>query len=291
MKFNNVLTVSKMYIELTKPKVLLLMAVTVIAGMHLNPMASNPISITIGLIGIMMVCASGAVFNHALDQKIDEKMGRTHNRPIPTKQVTTQNAIILGLALCVSGFYILYQHINPITAWLTLASCIGYAVIYTLLLKKATSQNIVIGGLSGAMPPLLGWTAISGTIDPLPIILVMIIFTWTPPHFWALAIEKNEEYKKTGLPMLPITHGIPLTKVFIFLYTILLLAIGMLPYVINAAGTIYLIASTAANIGFIQKAYALWKDKTNELAMHVFRYSILNLFIIFIGLIIDRAMR
>jgi protoheme IX farnesyltransferase len=276
------------YLEMTKPKVILLMLLTVFVGMCLAPNAGVSWStLILGTLGIAALSASGAVFNHILDERIDHLMQRTHRRPLPQKKISQAHALVFGVSLAVLGFLVLHQYVNSLTAWLTLLSFIGYAFVYTLYLKRATSQNIVIGGLAGAMPPLLGWTAVTNQIDPLPLVLVMIVFIWTPPHFWALALDRKDDYRQAGLPMLPVTHGDKLTKQFIFLYTILLLMVCWLPYLMRQAGLLYLLVSTAINLVFVYKAWQLYRADDLKLAMSVFKFSILHLMILFVALLGD----
>lgn len=276
------------YLELTKPKVVLLMLLTVLVGMYLTPVDSLPMLQTVlGLLGIAALSASGAVFNHILDEHIDRKMVRTHQRPLPQHKVSTYQAVGFASSLLCIGFLCLYRWVNPLTAWLTLASLVGYAFVYTLYLKRATSQNIVIGGLAGAMPPLLGWTSIMNQVDPFPLLLVMIIFTWTPPHFWALAIDREKDYAKTGLPMLPVAYGIELTKLFILLYTILLMLVCLLPYLMNLSGVLYLVVSTWINGMFVYKAWLFYRAQDHKQAMPLFKFSIVHLMVLFVVLLLD----
>jgi len=287
-QYISMVDIIRAYYQLTKPKVILLLLLTAVVGMCLAaPEAPALSKIIIGCLGIGLLASSGAVFNHCIDHNIDCKMARTKRRPIPQGKVTLNHAVVFGAVLAVLGMIILWTLINPLTALLTLASMLGYAVVYTLWLKRATPQNIVIGGIAGAAPPLLGWTAITGQFDPNALLLVMIIFTWTPPHFWALAIDRCDDYKKTGLPMLPVTHGIEFTKTMILLYTVLLMAVGLLPFLTGMSGWIYFIGSSALNWGFFYVAWQLKYTPQKRSPMAVFKYSIYHLMILFIILLVD----
>jgi protoheme IX farnesyltransferase len=243
--------------------------------------------LVLGNLGIALVAGSGAVVNHLIDYRVDSVMKRTHNRPIPQGRVDQKQAAFFAAAIGVAGMLILLFWVNPLCAWLTLASFVGYAFIYTGYLKRATPQNIVIGGLSGAMPPLLGWSAVTGTIEPGALILVLIIFAWTPPHFWALAIHRKEEYAKTGIPMLPVTHGEHLTKVHIILYTVIMFLITLLPYLTGMSGPIYLLAAVVLGLGFLWWSLMLMYRPKASTAMDTFRYSIVYLMVLFVVLLID----
>lgn len=276
------------YLEMTKPKVVALMLLTVLVGMCLTSDGQLPVIAMIsGLIGIGMMAGSAAAFNHLIDRRIDAIMARTYNRPLPKGRVSTTKALRFAVAIGVIGFAILYLLTNSLTAWLTLASLVGYAVIYTAYLKRVTSQNIVIGGLAGAMPPLLGWTAITNEFHGNALLLVIIIFTWTPPHFWALAIHRQKEYAKVDVPMLPVTHGIEFTKTCIFLYTILLAIACLLPVIVGMSGGIYLIGSSLLSGWFIYQAWQLKYADHSGLAMKVFRVSIYHLMLLFIVILAD----
>lgn len=274
--------------EICKPKVVLLLVITAIVGMVLaQPQLPDWSLVIVASIGIAALSAAAAALNHIVDQNIDAKMARTTNRPMAKGRLPNHYAIVFSLFLASFGFALLYEFVNPLTAWLTLASLFGYAVIYTLILKRLTPQNIVIGGLAGAMPPLLGWTAMTGEIGANAYFLVMIIFTWTPPHFWALAIHRRNDYAKVNIPMLPVTHGIDYTKTAIILYTVLLVLVGVLPYLVGMTGLIYLIGSLALNLRFLQYAFKLKNDKQNKLAMKTFVFSIWHLLGIFVLLLVD----
>ncbi|WP_299489950.1 heme o synthase [uncultured Shewanella sp.] len=276
------------YLEMTKPKVVALMLLTVFVGMCLAVPGGLPFPTVIyGLSGIAMMAGAAAAFNHLIDRRIDGLMSRTGNRPLPQGKISISRAILFAVTLAIVGFILLYAQVNPLTAWLTFASLIGYAVIYTAYLKRATPQNIVVGGLAGAMPPLLGWTAITGEFHGNALLLVIIIFTWTPPHFWALAIHRRHEYAKVDVPMLPVTHGIAFTKTCIFLYTLLLAIACLLPVLVGMSGPLYLVCSTVLSGIFIYKAWVLKFNDKPELAMGLFRFSIYQLMLLFAALLID----
>lgn len=277
------------YYQLCKPNVVYTMLITALVG---SLLAANSFSyyglIVLSQIGIGLCAASAAAINQIIDQKADANMQRTLNRPLPTQTVTNTEAIVFAATLGIVGFGILYIFVNPITAYLTFASLIGYAFIYTVFLKRATPQNIVIGGLAGAAPPLLGWTAITGSIDAFPLLLVLIIFVWTPPHFWALAIYRKDDYAGEGIPMLPVTHGIKFTKLQILLYSILLLIVSILPYVVMLSGLIYLMFALLTGLIFVVLSFRFYIAKNESLAMPIFSYSIYYIFIIFIGFLLDK---
>jgi len=276
------------YYEMCKPRVVMLMILTAMVGMFLAVPGMVPLDVLIlGNIGIALVAGSGAVVNHLIDHRVDSLMKRTHNRPIPQGRVDPKQAAIFAAAIGVAGMLILLVWVNALSAWLTLASFVGYAFIYTGYLKRATPQNIVIGGLSGAMPPLLGWSAVTGTIEPGALILVLIIFAWTPPHFWALAIHRKEEYAKTGIPMLPVTHGEHVTKLHIILYTIIMILITLLPYLTGMSGPIYLLAAIVLGLGFLWWSLILMFKPKPSTAMDTFQYSIVYLMVLFIVLLTD----
>jgi protoheme IX farnesyltransferase len=281
------------YYELTKPKVVKLILVTAIIGMLLAvDYQQFPVQEFIfGLIGIGLGSASGAAFNHIIDEGIDSKMQRTENRPLPTGSVTKKNAIIFASSLGILSMLVLTLFVNFLTAWLTLVSMIGYAVIYTIYLKRSTPQNIVWGGAAGAMPPVLGWTAVTGSVHTEALLLFLLVFIWTPPHFWALAIKRREEYKKADIPMLPVTHGVDFTKDQILLYTLMLLVVSVLPFAIQMSGVIYLAAAVVLGFIFIYFAWKLHRDPSDKNAMKTFWYSIFYLNGIFLFLLLDRYAR
>jgi heme o synthase len=276
------------YYQLTKPKVVALLVLTAWVGMMLAQPGLPKFGLMIAAtLGIGLLSAAAAAMNHIVDQRIDAQMARTYNRPVARGRLTTQQAVKFSLLLAGSGFLLLFIAVNPLTAWLTLASLFGYAVVYTMFLKRATPQNIVIGGLAGAMPPLLGWTAMTAEVHAHALLLVMIIFTWTPPHFWALAIHRRDDYAKVNMPMLPVTHGIEFTKSAIFLYTLVLFLVCLLPYLVGMTGAVYLIGSTVLNLGFIWYAWQLKFNAKPETAMATFKFSIWHLMVLFLVLLLD----
>lgn len=275
------------YLTMTKPKVVAMLLLTALVGMCLAvPTVPAAHVVIIGLAGIGLQSAAAAVFNHVLDRRFDAQMARTYHRPLAKGRIATSKAVLFACVLMVSGFILLWQ-LNPLTAWLTMASLVGYAVVYTVWLKHATSQNIVIGGLAGAAPPLLGWTAVTASLDPHALLLVMLVFAWTPPHFWALAIHRRDDYAKVGIPMLPVTHGIEYTKTMVLFYTFLLLAVGGLPWLTGMSGGIYLIGSSVLNLGFIGYAIKLKFFDTTGHAWATFKYSIWHLLALFVVLLVD----
>ncbi len=276
------------YLELTKPKVVALLVLTAWVGMVLATKEWISFGLLVSAtLGIGLLSAAAAALNHVVDQRIDAQMARTHSRPVARGRVSSQQAIIFASSLALSGFLLLYFAVNPLTAWLTLLSLFGYAVVYTMFLKRATPQNIVIGGLAGAMPPLLGWTAVTGELHGHALLLVMIIFAWTPPHFWALAIHRRDDYARVNMPMLPVTHGIEFTKSAILLYTLLLCVVCLLPYIVGMTGAIYLVASTLLNVRFLQYAWKLKFAPKADTAMATFRFSIVHLMVLFLVLVVD----
>lgn len=282
----------KDYLELCKIKVVALLVLTALVGLALAPdVGRGYVEQTLSLIGIGLLASSAAIINHIVDNKIDAQMVRTKNRPMVKKRVSKDRAILFSAGLGGLGFALLMVVANGLTALLTLMALVGYALVYTIFLKRATPQNIVIGGLAGAMPPLLGWVSETGTMAAEPWILVMIIFTWTPPHFWALAIHRRADYKKANIPMLPVTHGIEFTKTCLMLYTLLLTLVCFLPYLIGMSGLFYLISVTLLNGAFTYKSTALKLDKKSYGALALFKFSILHLTLLFIALFIDQALR
>jgi protoheme IX farnesyltransferase len=276
------------YLELCKPKVVALIVFTAIVGMLLAVPGLPPLDAVIfGTLGIGLASGSAAAINHVVDQKIDAIMGRTHNRPIPQGAMKSRDALIFALAIGAISMAILIMWVNVLTAALTFFSLIGYAVIYTMYLKRATPQNIVIGGAAGAAPPLLGWTAVTGSVDPGALLLFLIIFTWTPPHFWALAIHRADDYKKVGMPMLPVTHGKDYTRLQILLYTVLLFVVTLLPFSYGMSGWLYLVGAVALNLMFMVYAVRLYRDDNEKLPMKTFGFSIVYLMILFALLLID----
>lgn len=276
------------YLELTKPKVVVLMLITSLVGMFLATRAGVPWTVLLfGNLGIACCAGGAAAINHVLDRRIDALMARTHKRPVVEGRVAPAAAVVFALLLSLLGMALLLVFTNALTAWLTLASLLGYAVIYTGFLKRATPQNIVIGGLAGAAPPLLGWVAVSGHISAEPLLLVLIIFAWTPPHFWALAIHRKQEYAKADIPMLPVTHGEQYTKVHILLYTLVLLAVSLLPYVIHMSGPLYLLSAVLLGARFLQWAWVLYRGSRPHAAIKTFKYSVWYLLLLFIALLVD----
>jgi protoheme IX farnesyltransferase len=276
------------YYEMTKPRVVMLLLLTALVGMCLATETwIEPRVLIFGMLGIGLLASSAAVINHVVDRKIDGVMARTFNRPVAKGKVSPKSALIFAFVIGAIGFVSLALFINMLTAWLTLAGLVGYAVIYTSYLKRATPQNIVIGGLAGAAPPLLGWTAVTGEIHAYPLLLVLIVFTWTPPHFWALAIHREKDYAKAEIPMLPVTHGIAFTKTCVLLYTVLLCLVSVLPYLVDMSGKIYLVGSSILNAGFMYYAIKLKYYATEKTAMDTFKFSIWHLMILFIVLLAD----
>ena len=276
------------YLELTKPKVVVLMLITSMIGMFLATDTAVPwITLIVGNLGIGLCAAGAAVVNHVVDRRIDAQMARTHHRPIAQGRVPPVAALSFALLLALSGQALLFIFINALTAWLTLASLLGYAVIYTGFLKRATPQNIVIGGLAGAAPPLLGWVAVTGQVSAKPLLLVLIIFAWTPPHFWALAIHRKAEYARVEIPMLPVTHGEHYTKLHIVLYTCILLAVSLLPYVIHMSSLLYLLCALALGLRFLRWSWVLYRGTRPHAAINTFKYSVWYLFLLFIALLAD----
>jgi len=275
-------------LALTKPRVTALIVFTAVIGMFLATPDMVPLNILLAAtIGIGMSSGAAAAFNHLVEQKIDAKMARTRGRPLPTGQVTTKQTMVFATLMASVGLAILYFFVNPLTMWLTFATFIGYAVIYTVFLKPATPLNIVIGGLSGAMPPALGWAAVTGTVPAEAWVLVLIIFAWTPPHFWALALYRREEYARSGLPMLPVTHGEAFTLLHILFYTIILTAVTLLPFAMRMSGIIYLGCVLLLDAIFMAYAIGLYRNYSDELAKSTFKYSILYLMLLFAALVID----
>jgi len=276
------------YKELTKPNVVLLMILTSAIGMFMAVPGMVPLHILVlGNLGIALCAGAAATVNHLVDQRVDQKMARTHNRPIARGRVSNLQAALFALVLGGLGMFVLVSWINPLTAWLTLASLVGYAFVYTLFLKRATPQNIVIGGLAGAAPPLLGWTAVTGEIHGHALLLVLIIFAWTPPHFWALAIHRREEYALVGIPMLPVTHGVAFTKLHILLYTILMILITLLPFATHMSGPLYLAGALLLGGGFLYWAIALMRGRNPQAPMQTFKYSIYYLMLLFLVMLVD----
>jgi protoheme IX farnesyltransferase len=276
------------FYELTKPRVVMLIVFTSIVGTLLAVPGMPPLDALIwGNLGIGLAAASAAVVNHVLDERIDAQMSRTKRRPLPTGKLTPRAALFFAGVLAAASMLLLWLLVNPLTALLTFASLIGYAVIYTVWLKRATSQNIVIGGAAGAAPPVLGWAAVTNSVEANALLLFLIVFVWTPPHFWALAIARKDEYAKVGIPMLPVTHGVAFTRLQVLLYTVLLVAVTLMPFVTGMSGLIYLAAAIVLNGMFLYHAWQLKVSDRAHLPMKVFRFSITYLMWLFAALLVD----
>ena len=276
------------FVEMCKPRVVLLMLLCTTVGMFLATGAMVPVDIIVfGNLGVALVASSAAALNHLVDSGIDAKMARTQHRPVAQGRVSNLQGSIFIFVTGVLGISVLVILINPLTAWLNLASWFGYGVIYTVYLKRATPQNIVIGGLFGAAPPLFGWTAVTNSIDGGGLLLVLIIFAWTPPHFWALAIDRMDEYKEADIPMLPVTHGEQYTKFHILLYTIMLIIISVLPYIIGMSNILYLVSALALGAGFLYWSLVLLSGRNKNAPIETFRYSIFYLMALFVALLVD----
>ncbi len=276
------------YYELCKPRVVMLIVFTAVVGMFLATPGMVPLDILFfGTLGIGLMAASAAAVNQILDQQVDARMARTCGRPLPTGHLSLRESASCAVILGVVGMLVLYLWVNPLTAWLTLITLVGYAGVYTIYLKRATPQNIVIGGAAGAAPPVLGWAAVTGSIDPHALLLFLIIFVWTPPHFWALAIERHAEYAKVDIPMLPVTHGIEYTRLQVLLYTVLMVVVSLLPYVFGMSGLLYLVGACILGGIFLYYAWVLKVAPRPGLPMRTFGYSIVYLMGIFTLLLID----
>ena len=281
-------TLLRSYYELCKPNVVYMMLICAFVGMLLAEESVSSFGyLFVSLTGIACCAASAAAVNQVIDRNTDASMTRTDQRPLPQGELSPTHASVFALIIGIFGALILYLYVNTLTMILTLASLVGYAFIYTVYLKRATPQNIVIGGLAGAAPPLLGWSSISNSIDPYALLLVLIIFVWTPPHFWALAIYRKDEYAKESIPMLPVTHGVTFTKLQIVLYTIILFIVSMLPYVVLMSGEIYLFSALILSTIFLYYSINLYFSNDEEDAMKTFQFSIYYIFLIFIALLID----
>jgi protoheme IX farnesyltransferase len=282
----------RQYYALTKPRVVQLIVFCAVIGMFLAvPGLPPPSTVFFATLGIALVAGAAAAVNCLMEQEIDAKMLRTRGRPLPRGQVTSRSTLVFASLVGGLGLLLLHRFVNPLTMWLTLATFVGYAVIYTVLLKPATPQNIVIGGASGAMPPVLGWAAVTDSVPPEALLLFLIIFAWTPPHFWSLALYRTKEYAAAGLPMLPVTHGAAYTRLQIVLYTVVLVLATMLPYVIRMSGILYLVAALALGGVFLAYAIRLYRDYSDKLARATFRYSILYLTALFSALLIDHYLQ
>lgn len=280
------------YLELCKPKVVLLILFTALVGMFLSTDGMIPLdALFFGLIGIGLAASAGAALNHWVDEEIDARMERTHDRPLPTGHLSGRHAVVFALSMAALAMVILVVFVNPLTAVLTFASMVGYAVIYSMFLKRSTPQNIVLGGAAGAAPPVLGWTAVTGELHSEALLLFLIIFIWTPPHFWALAIRRVDDYAKADVPMLPVTHGIAITKLHVLLYTILLVIVTIIPFLVRMSGTIYLAGALTLGAGFVFYAYKLYSSEGDKYAMKTFGYSIFYLSALFAFLLLDHYAR
>ena len=282
----------KQFLALTKPRVVQLIVFCAVIGMFLAvPGLPPPFTVFFATLGIALVAGAAAAVNCLVEQKIDGKMMRTRGRPLPRGQITSRSTLVFASLVGGTGMVLLYAFVNPLTMWLTLATFFGYAVIYTVVLKPATPQNIVIGGASGAMPPVLGWAAVTNHVAPEALLLFLIIFAWTPPHFWALALYRTQDYAKAGLPMLPVTHGAAYTRLQIVLYTVVLVLVTMLPFVIRMSGMLYLVAALVLGGVFLAYAIRLYRNYSDTLARATFRYSILYLTALFSALLIDHYLK
>jgi protoheme IX farnesyltransferase len=284
-------SVFKQFYQLTKPRVVQLIVFCALIGMVLAvpgmPSKTEWLTIVMACAGIWLVAGAAAAFNCIVEKGIDAKMKRTAWRATAKGQLSDTQTLLFSATLCIIGSSVLYLWVNPLTMWLTFATFIGYAVIYTVILKPLTPQNIVIGGASGAMPPVLGWAALTGDVGPESLILFLIIFLWTPPHFWALALYRVEDYRKSGLPMLPVTHGNAFTRLQVLLYTFVLFAACLMPFVYGMSSWIYLIAATVLSLGFCGYAFALWRNYSDALARATFRFSLIHLSVLFAALLVD----
>ena len=279
------------YYALTKPRVVQLIVFCALIGMVLAvpglPTGAELVKMLIASAGVWLVAGAAAAFNCLVEKTIDAKMKRTSWRPTAKGELSDTQALLFSAALCTAGAAVLYTWVNPLTMWLTFATFVGYAVIYTLILKPLTPQNIVIGGASGAMPPVLGWAAMTGDVGPEALILFLIIFLWTPPHFWSLALYRVEEYRQSGLPMLPVTHGNEYTRLQVFLYTLVLFAGCLMPFVYGMSSWIYLVAAVLLGLGFCAYGFKLWRNYSDELARKTFRFSLIHLSLLFAALLVD----
>jgi protoheme IX farnesyltransferase len=285
-------TQMRQFYALTKPRVVALIVFCAVIGMFLATPGAVPVQILLaGTVGIWFVAGAAAAVNCLVEQKIDAIMARTRGRPLPRGEVSSTQTLLFAGVVGGIGLWVLFRFVNPLTMWLTLATFVGYAIVYTVILKPLTPQNIVIGGLSGAMPPLLGWTAVTGEVAPEALLLVLIIFAWTPPHFWALALYRSHEYAKAGLPMLPVTHGNRYTRLQVLLYTIILFGCSLLPFVHGMSGLIYLATAVILGIIFLAYVIRLHTRYSDALARSTFHYSIVYLSLLFAGLLLDHYFR
>ena len=282
----------RQFYALTKPRVVQLIVFCAVIGMLLATPGLPPWRLALAATaGIWLVAAAAAAFNCMVERGLDAKMARTAWRPTARGQLTTTQTLSFSAVLCAAGSALLYFEVNALTMWLTFATFVGYAVVYTIVLKPMTPQNIVIGGASGAMPPVLGWAAVRNDVGPEALILCLIIFLWTPPHFWALALYRAEDYRKAGLPMLPVTHGSEFTRLHVLLYTLVLFAATLLPFVSGMSGVIYLVAAVLLGVTFTGYAWALWRSYSEKLARKTFRFSLWHLSLLFAALLVDHYIR
>lgn len=281
------------YYQLTKPRVVSLIVFCAVIGMFLAVPAGLPPANTVffATVGIALVAGAAAAVNCLIEQKLDALMARTRARPLPRGEVTSFDTLLFSGLIGGFGLTLLWQMVNPLTMWLTLCTFVGYAIIYTVILKPSTPQNIVIGGASGAMPPVLGWAAMTGEVSHEALLLFLIIFAWTPPHFWSLALYRTREYARAGLPMLPVTHGPEFTRLQVLLYTIILVVVSVLPFVVRMSGLIYLFCALALGFVFLAYAWLLWREYSDNVARRTFRYSILYLSVLFAALLLDHYVR
>jgi protoheme IX farnesyltransferase len=284
-------SVFRQFYALTKPRVVQLIVFCALIGMVLAvpgvPTWAEVRLALLACLGIWLVAGAAAAFNCIVEKGIDAKMKRTAWRPTAKGELDDKQTLLFSAVLCIAGSTLLYVWVNPLTMWLTFATFVGYAVVYTVILKPLTPQNIVIGGASGAMPPVLGWAAMAGNVGPEAFILFLIIFLWTPPHFWALALYRVEDYRKAGLPMLPVTHGNEFTRLMVLLYTFILFAACLMPYIFGMSSWIYLIAALGLSFGFCLYAFWLWRNYSDELARKTFRFSLIHLSVLFAALLVD----
>jgi protoheme IX farnesyltransferase len=288
-------SVLRQFYALTKPRVVQLIVFCALIGMVLAvpgvPTLADLQQGALACIGIWLVAGAAAAFNCLVEKGIDAKMKRTAWRPTARGQLSDRQALIFSATLCAIGSALLWFTVNPLTMWLTFATFVGYAVVYTVILKPLTPQNIVIGGASGAMPPVLGWASMTGDVGPEALILFLIIFLWTPPHFWALALYRVEDYRKAGLPMLPVTHGNEFTRLQVLLYTFILFAACLMPFIYGMSGWLYLVVAIGVSIGFTAYAFALWRNYSDTLARKTFRFSLIHLSVLFAALLVDHYLR
>lgn len=276
------------YLALCKPRVVSLIVFTAVIGMFLSTDGMVPLPLLLfATVGIGLAASAGAAINHIADRRIDAVMARTRGRPLPTGRLDTTRAVVFAGVLCAVSMLMLVTMVNTLTAVLTFASMIGYSVVYTVFLKWRTPQNIVIGGAAGAMPPVLGWTAVTGNVDPHALLLFLIIFAWTPPHFWALAIHRKDDYARANIPMLPVTHGVAFTRTYVLLYTLVLCMVSVMPFVTRMSGVLYLIAALILGAGFLYQALVLYRGRDKRAPYRTFKYSIHYLSGLFAALLID----